>query len=103
MKDSNPETFIFSEQLDRAFLDELFEGDSVYAQVVFEDFLRDQRVGFVRIDGTCPTAKRNAMVIQFQEDDKVGPRSTLFFLFLLFSLYALIFFVLSYFLSYFFI
>ena len=41
MKDSNQDRFLFNEHLDRAFLDELFEGDSVYAQVVFEDFLRD--------------------------------------------------------------
>ncbi|HMH21643.1 MAG TPA: Hpt domain-containing protein [Puia sp.] len=41
MKDPNPDRFIFNERLDRTFLDELFEGDSVYAQVVFEDFLRD--------------------------------------------------------------
>ena len=34
-----------------------------------EDFLRDNRVGFVRIDGTCPAAKRNALVLQFQDDD----------------------------------
>jgi HPt (histidine-containing phosphotransfer) domain-containing protein len=39
MKDT--QKFIFDEHLDRAFLDELFDGDSVYAEVVFEDFLRD--------------------------------------------------------------
>ena len=39
MKDT--QKFIFDERLDRAFLDELFDGDAAYAEVVFEDFLRD--------------------------------------------------------------
>src|ERR1035438_8260652 len=41
MKYPDTQKFIFDERLDRAFLDELFEGDSVYTEVVFEDFLRD--------------------------------------------------------------
>jgi HPt (histidine-containing phosphotransfer) domain-containing protein len=41
MKDSGTQKFIFDERLDRGFLDELFDGDAVYAEVVFEDFLRD--------------------------------------------------------------
>jgi HPt (histidine-containing phosphotransfer) domain-containing protein len=41
MQDSNPGPFVFSKYLDARFLDELFEGDTGYAQTVFEDFLRD--------------------------------------------------------------
>jgi HPt (histidine-containing phosphotransfer) domain-containing protein len=41
MQDPNPVRFVFDKHLDARFLDELFEGDSSYAQIVFEDFLRD--------------------------------------------------------------
>ncbi len=41
MKDSNTKRFIFNENLDSHFLEDLFDGDAVYAQTVFEDFLRD--------------------------------------------------------------
>ncbi|HEY4831198.1 MAG TPA: Hpt domain-containing protein, partial [Waddliaceae bacterium] len=41
MQDSNPVGFVFSKHLDSRFLDELFEGNTGYAQIVFEDFLRD--------------------------------------------------------------
>lgn len=41
MKDSNPARFVFDKHLDAHFLEELFEGDAAYAQIVFEDFLRD--------------------------------------------------------------
>jgi len=34
-------TFPFHESLNAAFLEELFEGDTIYAETVFEDFLRD--------------------------------------------------------------
>lgn len=33
--------FVFHESLNAAFLKELFEGDTIYAETVFEDFLRD--------------------------------------------------------------
>jgi HPt (histidine-containing phosphotransfer) domain-containing protein len=33
--------FVFHERLNAAFLKELFEGDTIYAETVFEDFLRD--------------------------------------------------------------
>jgi HPt (histidine-containing phosphotransfer) domain-containing protein len=33
--------FVFNGSLNAAFLDELFEGDTLYAETVFEDFLRD--------------------------------------------------------------
>ncbi|MES1159655.1 MAG: Hpt domain-containing protein [Bacteroidota bacterium] len=33
--------FVFNGSLNAVFLDELFEGDSIYAETVFEDFLRD--------------------------------------------------------------
>jgi len=41
MKDFNPGKFVFNTRLDARFLDELFDGDTVYTQHVFEDFLRD--------------------------------------------------------------
>jgi HPt (histidine-containing phosphotransfer) domain-containing protein len=33
--------FVFNVSLNAAFLDELFEDDTIYAETVFEDFLRD--------------------------------------------------------------
>jgi SNF2 family DNA or RNA helicase len=36
-----------------------------------EDYLREEEIGYVRIDGTFTTAARNALVSKFQEDDKV--------------------------------
>ena len=33
--------FVFHERLNADFLKELFEGDTIYAETVFEDFLRD--------------------------------------------------------------
>jgi HPt (histidine-containing phosphotransfer) domain-containing protein len=33
--------FVFHERLNASFLEELFEGDTIYAETVFEDFLRD--------------------------------------------------------------
>jgi HPt (histidine-containing phosphotransfer) domain-containing protein len=33
--------FVFNESLNASFLEELFEGDTIYAETVFEDFLRD--------------------------------------------------------------
>ena len=33
--------FVFNDSLNAAFLEELFEGDTKYAETVFEDFLRD--------------------------------------------------------------
>ena len=41
MEKSPSNKFVFNGSLNAAFLDELFEGDSVYAETVFEDFLRD--------------------------------------------------------------
>ena len=41
MKHANSGRFVFNQHLDARFLDELFDGDAVYAQIVFEDFLRD--------------------------------------------------------------
>ena len=33
--------FVFDESLNSSFLEELFEGDTKYAEAVFEDFLKD--------------------------------------------------------------
>jgi HPt (histidine-containing phosphotransfer) domain-containing protein len=41
MEKSPSNKFVFNGSLNAAFLDELFEGDSIYAETVFEDFLRD--------------------------------------------------------------
>jgi len=41
MKDIRSDHFVFHESLNAAFLEELFEGDTIYAETVFEDFLRD--------------------------------------------------------------
>ena len=42
--------FVFNENLNAAFLEELFEGDTIYAETVFEDFLRDLPVYWERVD-----------------------------------------------------
>jgi len=42
--------FVFNESLNSAFLEELFEGDTIYAETVFEDFLRDLPVYWERVD-----------------------------------------------------
>jgi HPt (histidine-containing phosphotransfer) domain-containing protein len=41
MNDIRSDQFVFHESLNAAFLEELFEGDTIYAETVFEDFLRD--------------------------------------------------------------
>jgi hypothetical protein len=42
--------FDFDESLNSAFLEELFEGDTVYAETVFEDFLKDLPVYWERVE-----------------------------------------------------
>lgn len=42
--------FVFNESLNAAFLGELFEGDTIYAETVFEDFLRDLPVYWERVE-----------------------------------------------------
>src|ERR1700743_349270 len=42
--------FIFDESLNSGFLEELFEGDTSYAETVFEDFLRDLPVYWERVE-----------------------------------------------------
>ncbi len=42
--------FVFDESLNAAFLQELFEGDTIYAETVFEDFLRDLPVYWERVE-----------------------------------------------------
>jgi len=41
MKEIRSDQFVFHESLNATFLEELFEGDTIYAETVFEDFLRD--------------------------------------------------------------
>ncbi len=42
--------FVFDESLNATFLDELFEGDTTYAETVFEDFLKDLPVYWLRVE-----------------------------------------------------
>jgi hypothetical protein len=42
--------FVFDENLNATFLAELFEGDTIYAETVFEDFLRDLPVYWLRVE-----------------------------------------------------
>jgi HPt (histidine-containing phosphotransfer) domain-containing protein len=42
--------FVFDESLNSKFLEELFEGDTCYAETVFEDFLRDLPVYWDRVE-----------------------------------------------------
>ena len=42
--------FVFNESLNAAFLEELFEGDTIYAETVFEDFLKDLPVYWERVE-----------------------------------------------------
>src|SRR5215469_17770233 len=42
--------FIFDENLNSSFLQELFEGDTKYAEAVFEDFLKDLPVYWDRVE-----------------------------------------------------
>ena len=42
--------FVFNDSLNAAFLEELFEGDTKYAETVFEDFLRDLPDYWDRVD-----------------------------------------------------
>jgi HPt (histidine-containing phosphotransfer) domain-containing protein len=41
MQQPDPNKFIYNQKLNTAFLDELFEGDTIYAETIFEDFLKD--------------------------------------------------------------
>ena len=43
-------SFVFDENLNAAFLQELFEGDTKYAETVFEDFLKDLPVYWTRVE-----------------------------------------------------
>jgi HPt (histidine-containing phosphotransfer) domain-containing protein len=42
--------FVFDESLNASFLEELFEGDTKYAETVFEDFLKDLPVYWERVE-----------------------------------------------------
>src|ERR1700744_1867026 len=53
MQNATSKSFIFNESLDRNFLDELFDGDTLYAETVFEDFLRDLPAYWNRVESAC--------------------------------------------------
>src|SRR5215475_6790771 len=42
--------FVFDESLNASFLAELFDGDTIYAETVFEDFLRDLPIYWDRVE-----------------------------------------------------
>ncbi|MBS1659431.1 MAG: Hpt domain-containing protein [Bacteroidetes bacterium] len=42
--------FVFDESLNASFLAELFDGDTLYAETVFEDFLKDLPVYWQRVE-----------------------------------------------------
>src|SRR5579871_4322505 len=42
--------FVFDQCLNASFLAELFEGDTLYAETVFEDFLRDLPVYWEQVE-----------------------------------------------------
>jgi HPt (histidine-containing phosphotransfer) domain-containing protein len=42
--------FAFDESLNATFLAELFEGDTIYAETVFEDFLKDLPIYWQRVE-----------------------------------------------------
>jgi hypothetical protein len=50
MQDVNSNKFVFNNNLNAAFLEELFEGDSIYAETVFEDFLKDLPAYWKRVE-----------------------------------------------------
>jgi hypothetical protein len=48
-------SFVFDESLNASFLEELFEGDTKYAETVFEDFLKDLPVYWERVEAAYNT------------------------------------------------
>ena len=48
-------SFVFDESLNASFLEELFEGDTGYAETVFEDFLKDLPVYWERVEAAYNT------------------------------------------------
>lgn len=50
MQEVRSNKFVFNKNLNGAFLEELFEGDSIYAETVFEDFLRDLPAYWKRVE-----------------------------------------------------
>ncbi len=49
------QAFVFDESLNASFLAELFEGDTIYAETVFEDFLRDLPVYWEQVEAAYNT------------------------------------------------
>jgi hypothetical protein len=54
-------SFVFDESLNSSFLEELFEGDTKYAETVFEDFLKDLPVYWERVEAAYNTKNLPAL------------------------------------------
>lgn len=54
-------SFVFHESLNAAFLDELFDGDSSYAETVFEDFLNDLPSYWQKVETAFQTRNMTAL------------------------------------------
>lgn len=53
--------FVFNERLNAAFLDELFEGDTIYAETVFEDFLKDLPTYWQKVETSYQSKNMTAL------------------------------------------
>jgi len=62
MEKSPSSKFVFNGSLNAVFLDELFEGDTIYAETVFEDFLRDLPGYWKRVEA----AYQNRSIIELR-------------------------------------
>ena len=61
MQNASSSGFIFHESLNAAFLDELFDGDTNYAETVFEDFLNDLPSYWLRVENAFQTGNMSAL------------------------------------------
>ena|SRR2546423_8572467 len=59
MHPPNPNPYQFSNKLDIAFLNDLFEGDTAYAIVVFGDFLKDMPSYWTEIEQSYAKGNTN--------------------------------------------
>jgi HPt (histidine-containing phosphotransfer) domain-containing protein len=61
MQKASSDKFVFHESLNSAFLDELFDGDTAYAETVFEDFLNDLPSYWLRVETSFQTGNLPAL------------------------------------------
>jgi hypothetical protein len=61
MQKASSGKFVFHESLNAAFLDELFDGDTAYAETVFEDFLNDLPSYWLRVENAFQTRNMPAL------------------------------------------